>query len=56
MPQPSELNSFLDRARTCRAASERATNAEVRATYLDLADSWETLAERVEARQGLQQG
>jgi hypothetical protein len=28
------------------------TNAEVRATYLDLADSWETLAEHVEGAPG----
>ena len=47
MLQPSELNSFLERARACRVAAERATNAEVRATYLDLADSWQTLAEHV---------
>ena len=25
MPQPSELNSFLERARACRVAAERAT-------------------------------
>ena len=48
MPQSSErVNSFLKRARACRVAAEMARNAEARATYLDLADSWETLAKQV---------
>jgi hypothetical protein len=48
MPQPSErVNSFLERARACRVAAEMASNAEARATYLDLVDSWQTLAKQV---------
>jgi hypothetical protein len=48
MPQSSErVNSFLERARACRVAAEMASNAEARATYLDLADSWQTLAKQV---------
>jgi hypothetical protein len=49
MPQPSErVNSFLDRAEACRVAAEHANDPEARATYLDLATSWQTLAEQVE--------
>ena len=48
MPQPSErVNSFLERARACRVAAKMASNAEASATYLDLADSWQTLARQV---------
>ena len=48
MPQPSErVDSFLERARACRVAAEMASNADARATYSDLADSWQTLAEHV---------
>ena len=48
MPQSSgRVNSFLERAKACRVAAERARNAEARATYLDLADSWQILARQV---------
>ena len=48
MSQPRErVNSFLERARACRVAAGMAGNAEARATYLDLADSWQTLAKQV---------
>ena len=48
MPQSSErVNSFLKRAGACRVAAEMASNTEARATYLDLADSWQTLAKHV---------
>jgi len=48
MPQPRErVNSFLERARACRVAAGMTSNAEARATYLDLADSWQTLARQV---------
>ena len=48
MPQLSgRANSFLERARACRVAAGMASNTEARATYLDLADSWQTLAEHV---------
>ena len=48
MSQPSGLvNLFLERARACHVAAEMASNTEARATYLDLADSWQTLAKQV---------
>jgi hypothetical protein len=49
MPQPSErINSFLERAEACRVAAEYANDPEARVTYLDLANSWQILAEQVE--------
>ena len=48
LPHPSQMNECLSRAAACRWRAAMTTDPEIRATNLDAARQWETMAGNIE--------